>query len=660
MATFSNLTDIPLAPNAPDTLEQGSYVSALIKFIKKAQMPTTISLQGEWGSGKTSLMNQIAGQLCLNYEDICKFSNPDTEDQRSPDDFPYLGVWVNTWQYSLMKDERESLVSIVQGITSQITQQVSLYLKDNANSKVISSRLLNALRFAAVATTKVGLGFMGANPNAIDNLVNSSNSAPEQHDPDFFRNELQKAIGDFKRQITEHRKNQKEATDFKGFIFFVDDLDRLDPPVAVQILSLMKNLFEVNNCIFILAIDYDVVIKGLEKRFGKKTEENEREYRSFFDKIIQLSFRLPVNQYKIDNYLKDGLKNINFTGSGQAFEGVLDEIIPDLNALTIETCGTNPRAIKRMLNTLSLVKEISLDKMKKAFNENSELDFNPNKNMDDYKLYLKLLFGLVCAQVSYPILYENLISEPNLYKWTSIVNSNMSEDNESDSNQGASLDNATAPIYLDPSDFSLESIVSKDMWMRKRLYNIGRFLSKIVALIADNKKIKQNSDFSSTADYITLLTDFTSVTSATSDEDQKLRRDQGSLNEFINALKEAGYGATIRDNTTKFMERFFHSYSPKNLIINYDCNNKLINISCSTKGKSIALLCQIDFRDRPKDRKDRFMIFNETGGFFSVVNEVKRRTPTQTEDPYSITNENMKFVSEEYQRLTGLVPLSWE
>ena len=35
MATFSNLTDIPLAPNAPDTLEQGSYVSALIKFINK-------------------------------------------------------------------------------------------------------------------------------------------------------------------------------------------------------------------------------------------------------------------------------------------------------------------------------------------------------------------------------------------------------------------------------------------------------------------------------------------------------------------------------------------------------------------------------------------------------------------------------------------------
>ena len=41
------------------------------------------------------------------------------------------------------------------------------------------------------------------------------------------------------------------------------------------------------NCVFVLAIDYDVVVKGLESKFGKKTEENEREFRSFFDKIIQ-------------------------------------------------------------------------------------------------------------------------------------------------------------------------------------------------------------------------------------------------------------------------------------------------------------------------------------------------------------------------------------
>ena len=644
----SNLTDTPLAPNAKDSLKQGIYVDALIDFISDAQMPTTIALQGEWGSGKTSLMNQIAGRLCLNYETICKFTDIENSSERSKDDFPYLGVWVNTWQYSLMKDEREALITIVQGITAQITQQVSMYLKDNANSKVISSRLMGALKFAAVATTKVGLGFVGGNPNSIDNLLNNNNAVPEQHDPDFFRNELQKAIGDFKRQIEEYRikNNQKDYQHFKGFIFFVDDLDRLDPPVAVQILSLMKNLFEVNNCIFVLAIDYDVVIKGLEKRFGRKTEENEREYRSFFDKIIQLSFRLPVSQYKIDSYLKEGLTNIQYT---EGDIGQLEDIIPDLNYLTIETYGTNPRAIKRMLNTLSLVKVISLTKMNDLFEENEKATILDFSDYEDQNLYYKLLFALVCVQVSYPILYENLISEPDLFKWTSI-NDNTDEDSqEADKNEA---------IYLDPSDFLLESVVSKDIWMRKRVSNIARFLSRIVKLIVDNKKKKGATNLHTTADYISLLTDFTSVTSATSDEDQKLRRDKGSLSEFMNALKASGYKDTILAKTKAFMDKFLQCYSQKNIILDYDSENRTISISCSSGNKKIAQLCQIDFRDKPQDRKDRFKIFNELG-FFKVVDKVLRNTDTLTDDPNSITDENMNFVSSEYKRITGQEPNSW-
>lgn len=43
---------------------------------------------------------------------------------------------------------------------------------------------------------------------------------------------------------------------------------------------------------FVLAIDYDVVIKGLKPKFGELTDANEREFRSFFDKIIQLPFSM--------------------------------------------------------------------------------------------------------------------------------------------------------------------------------------------------------------------------------------------------------------------------------------------------------------------------------------------------------------------------------
>lgn len=82
-------------------------------------------------------------------------------------------------------------------------------------------------------------------------------------------------------------------------MFFIDDLDRINPENAVQILELLKNMFEVNNCIFVLAIDYDVVVKGLKAKFGSNTGDDDRAFRSFFDKIIQMPFSMPVGAYDI-------------------------------------------------------------------------------------------------------------------------------------------------------------------------------------------------------------------------------------------------------------------------------------------------------------------------------------------------------------------------
>ena len=71
-------------------------------------------------------------------------------------------------------------------------------------------------------------------------------------------------------------------------VFFVDDLDRIPPSDAVEILEALKNIFDIPHCIFVLAIDYDVVVKGLESKFGPKTEENEREFRSFFVRLCKM------------------------------------------------------------------------------------------------------------------------------------------------------------------------------------------------------------------------------------------------------------------------------------------------------------------------------------------------------------------------------------
>ena len=55
----SSIIDVPRQPNQEDLFGIQVYQDALIEYIKYTGTPITIALQGEWGSGKTSLMNSL-------------------------------------------------------------------------------------------------------------------------------------------------------------------------------------------------------------------------------------------------------------------------------------------------------------------------------------------------------------------------------------------------------------------------------------------------------------------------------------------------------------------------------------------------------------------------------------------------------------------------
>ena len=57
------IVDEPLVKKGEDLLKIKRYSNALIKFIKNSQTPITVGIQGEWGSGKTSLLNTIYAEL---------------------------------------------------------------------------------------------------------------------------------------------------------------------------------------------------------------------------------------------------------------------------------------------------------------------------------------------------------------------------------------------------------------------------------------------------------------------------------------------------------------------------------------------------------------------------------------------------------------------
>ena len=107
-------------------------------------------------------------------------------------------------------------------------------------------------------------------------------------------------IRELKNQLSDVISKDKS---YAKLIVYIDDLDRINPPDAVAILELLKNVFDLPQCIFVLAIDYDVVVKGLRSKYNEQSSDNEYEYRAFFDKIIQLPFQMPTGQYSIGDYV---------------------------------------------------------------------------------------------------------------------------------------------------------------------------------------------------------------------------------------------------------------------------------------------------------------------------------------------------------------------
>ena len=90
---------------------------------------------------------------------------------------------------------------------------------------------------------------------------------------------------------------------------------------------MLKLFLDCDNCVFVLAIDYAVVSQGVKQKYGELIGEEKG--KSFFDKIIQVPFKMPVAQYDVKNYVTASLQAL-----GIAVSDVEAEAYVKLN-----TCG---------------------------------------------------------------------------------------------------------------------------------------------------------------------------------------------------------------------------------------------------------------------------------------------------------------------------------
>jgi len=475
-----------------DQLSMQRFEKALGAFLTYARAPLSVALQGEWGSGKTSLMNRLEASLCAG------------------EGSQFYSVWINTWHYSLISDKNNLLSQIIEGLIEQVV---------NLSQKQYPEKL----KHLAQEVYRVGVSlFWGLSKAAVKSaFAKVSDEAADKADEVLFGQEPEHENLDLLRRKLEALveellvRNRQNGIAKRGFIFFVDDLDRIEPSQAVQILEMTKNIFDIENCLFVLAIDYGVVVKGLEAKFGPQNRHNEREFRSFFDKIIQLPFQMPVNTYVIDEYLKQLLTEIGFLTETDQKPDLIEEIV----RLTSLSVGTNPRSIKRLANTISFVQLLI----------GSQPDDQPIKQLTPNEKLL--IFGLTCLQISYPEVFNLLSENPFLESWTYDFAKTLRLEL---SPEALSFSSSNLPAH-ERWEQIIEAYCKHTPYLTKNAHNI-------LSLLREMKSIAQ-SDRGSLAMVLPELVELLHVTNVKSDQRAKLEinniRVLFSLDQRLRPLLEA-------------------------------------------------------------------------------------------------------------------------
>ena len=350
MAVYKGSTD---QPARIDMFGIGNYISGLCSFITDCDTPMTIAIQGDWGSGKTSIMEMVRDSI---------------------DRGAVHCVWFNTWQFSQFNTADSLSLSLIDTIIAGLDIDGGETVNNMRNGMGrLGEVMANVGKRALYIASDMTLGSSTTEDikKSLEKDVNGGASKSLNETVATFKERFQECVD---KAVDKHGVNR--------VLVFIDDLDRLQPLRAVELLEVLKIFLDCEKCVFVLALDYNVVVSGIKRKFGADFKADKG--RSFFDKIIQVPFKMPVAQYDISGFVKKTLEDV-------ATVKFNDSDVDNCVSLINSSIGSNPRSMKRLFNSFLLLLKV-MDK---------ELIGN-----DDSK---KALFAILCMQQRFENLYNYIV-----------------------------------------------------------------------------------------------------------------------------------------------------------------------------------------------------------------------------------------------------------
>ncbi|MBC8231909.1 hypothetical protein H8E77_20350 [bacterium] len=323
---FYNLDPITYETN--DILYTDSkYVDKLYTFLTSSiEPPFSLSINGSWGSGKTTLMKELQKRLESN-------------------EFPVL--WFNPWEYERADDTAFCFLI-------ELNNFAKSHLKDVLKDIGICGfmLLLSSVDLTARLLTNNKLTL--ENTGKIYDQVEASFTS---------RYDTENSVEIIKNDFAKLTKALAEKHNGKPLIVFLDDLDRCLPDKALDLLEALKNLFIVPNAqvIFISGIDTQVAKQFIIKRY--EGIESEFAY-NYFKKIFNFTVNLPV--LTESSFRKLIKKRLNELMDGQESEWSLSDeekstLIEYLSKLLVEAGIQSIRQAYNILQNCYFVFNINPD-----------------------------------------------------------------------------------------------------------------------------------------------------------------------------------------------------------------------------------------------------------------------------------------------------------
>lgn len=272
-----------------DLLNNEAIAKTIIELLReKPDQPVTIGVHGDWGAGKSSVLEMIEAGFSGKDDVLClKF---------------------NGWRFQGFEDAK---IALIEGIVTGLVEKRPAVTK----AAGVVKDVFNRIDWLKVAKRAGGLAFTAftgiPTPDQIGAIVGTLEGMFADPGKLATKENLTSAIDGVKsmlkpaetKNVPEEVEAFRKAFDkllkdagIKQLIVLIDDLDRCLPDTAIETLEAIRLFVFTARTAFVVAADEAMIEYAVRKHFPDLPETTgPRDYaRNYLEKLIQVPFRIPA------------------------------------------------------------------------------------------------------------------------------------------------------------------------------------------------------------------------------------------------------------------------------------------------------------------------------------------------------------------------------